>query len=148
MDGKAICEAMLYTYAELESLCNLCDKVIYKKAVHSAGQDAHKVYAVIQKYMNEKIAYCNTKVIIDEALNELKRADELKAFHFEGLSLNEIADRYGIDATLSASRVTNQRQHLCRHILKKYSAEKLLDVICDSSILMSKYRKRLTGAEK
>lgn len=148
MDGKAICEVMIYSYAEFEKLCDLCDKIVYKKATKSMGQDAHKVYDVIRRYMNEKIAYCNSKVIIDDALNEMKRTDELKAFHFEGLSGEKIAERYGIEPMQAIARVQVQRKYLIEHILKKYSAEKLLDIICDSGILMSRYRKRITGAQQ
>ena len=146
MNGKAICEAMIYTYAELENLCDICDGKIYKKAVHSIGQDAHKVYAVIRKYINEKIAYCNTKVIIDEALKGLKRSHELKAF-LAGEKEQEIARRYGIETSTAVVRIQSQIWQLTQQILKTYSTGKLLDVICDSHVLMSRYVQRI-GAKK
>lgn len=143
MNERAICEVMLYSYKDLEKKCRVIDMWIYNKAIYSAFSDTKEVLKDVEMLINEKIAYINTKVIIDKAIRNLNRSYELEQFHFKGWDSYKIADTINEKHGTIMSRLWRQREKLYDEILNLYSGEQLLDIICDSSWLMNRYKRAL-----
>lgn len=128
--GKAICEAILSKYKELETLCARAEA----KAVLIARRSRNrKVYTVIDEMTaltNEKIAYINAKVIIDTTLSTLPNTVELRKYYIDGHKRQPIWNE----------RVGEKKEQLFKAILKKYKTQELLDLIRDSQLLMDEVR--------
>ena len=143
MDGKAVCRVMLYSYQKLEGKCRVIDMHIKTKAIHSAFRNTMATYKEIEQLTSEKIAYINTKVIIDQALATLYRKYELEQHHLKGVSIEQLASEIKLAENTILSRAQRQRDALYEAILRIYTAEELLDIICDSEWLMSMYKREL-----
>lgn len=148
MDGRVICKVMLCSYRGLESKCDRIDKDIYNTAVHSAFKNTVETYKDIEQLTREKIAYINVKVIIDQALANLNRTYEIVQHHIKGVSIAQIATTLGATDNTIERRAYRQRVKLYDEILKEYSAEELLDIICDSGWLWGRYKKELKESHK
>ena len=143
MDGRVICRAMIYSYRELEQRCKRIDIIIYNTAIHSAFKNTMETYKEIERLTREKIAYINVKVIIDQALVLLKGKYEFEQHHIKGESVEQIATTLNVKWHTVETRLIRQRAKLYENILKRYSGEELLDIICDSGWLMSLYKREL-----
>lgn len=130
--GKAICEALMYRYKDLEARCERIDHDIKVKARGSRNKDIYEVYDEIMRLTNEKIACINAKVIIDDALDRMLCTTEIRA------QLNKEDDDIG----QGSERTERKKQKLAQVILDKYGVPKLLDLICDSQWLMNEVGRR------
>lgn len=130
--GKAICEALMYRYKDLEARCERIDHDIKVKARGSRNKDIFEVYDEIMRLTNEKIACINAKVIIDDALDRMLCTTEIRA------QLNKEDDDIG----QGSERTERKKQKLAQVILDKYGVPKLLDFICDSQWLMNEVGRR------
>ena len=143
MDDKVICRVMFYSYTMLEDKCECIDKDIYCMAVHSAFKNTMATYQAIERLTNEKIAYINVKVIIDKGIRNLKRNYELVQHHFNGVTIDELAQRLGTTVRAMTARVKRQREKLYEEILKEHKAEELIDILYQSYWLMHRYKREL-----
>ena len=148
MDSRIICSVMLYSYNGLESKCELIDKDLFNTAVRSAFRNTMEAVAEIEQLTAEKIACINTKVVIDQALSSLKRAYELEQHDIKGLTAEQIATALNEKEGTIKARISYQRIKLYEAIQDRYSGEELLNIICDSKWLMSRYRRELKHATK
>jgi hypothetical protein len=146
MDGRAVCKVMLYSYIQLEHRCELTDRAIYNMAIRSAYKNTFEVCADIEKQIEEKISYINTKVIIDKGIAKLNGKYELVQHHINGVSIDELMEKLGKSRTSIDNKLRYQRNKLYDAILNHYTAEELLSVICGSSWLMNRYKKALKEA--
>lgn len=143
MDSRIICEVMLYAYKELEDKCKKIDYKVLRVALGSRSNDVFESADRIYKLTDEKIAYCNTKVILDEAFKQMKRCDEIKAFHIQGLQCKDIAEQYNINVNLVCKRLVRQREKLYQTIIENNKAEDLQAIISDSGWLAGRYNATL-----
>lgn len=141
MNDYTVCRVMLQSYNALEKKCEVIDKLIYNTAIHSAFKNTVETYKEIELLTREKIVYINTRVIIDQALAKLNRTYEIVQHNIKGVSIGQIATTLGTTNGAIERRVYRQSVKLYDEMLKEYSAEQLLDIICDSGWLMSRYKK-------
>lgn len=141
MDGRAICRVMLNSYSALEDKCRVIDKHIYITAVHSAFRNTMDTCRDIEQMTKEKIAYINTKVIIDQALEKLNNKYELVQHVIKGIKEEQLATTLNTSKYMIRWKVAYQRDKLYEAMLRAYSAEELLDIIYDSEWLMKKYKR-------
>lgn len=139
MNDKAICEVMLYAYKDLERMCDKIEEKTWRIALGSIKNNVYEVADRLMNLTNEKIAYCNTKVILDKALTQMKRCDELKAYHIQGLQCNDIAEQYNISVNLVCKRLGRQRERLYQIIISNNKAEDLRAIINNSRWLTGRY---------
>jgi predicted DNA-binding protein YlxM (UPF0122 family) len=144
MDSRIICRVMLYAYIELEDRCEIVDKQLYNTAVRSAFNDTMETCKEMERLTGEKIAYINTKVIIDNALITLKSKYEIEQHHIKGKSVDDIAEQLNVPSTVVIGRLRRQRERLYKAILNVYSGRELLDIICVSEWLMNRYKREAT----
>ncbi len=116
---------------------------IYNTAIHSAFKNTTDTLKEIECLHFEKVAYINTKVIIDQAMAKLHRAYEIEQHHIKGMSIKQIATTLGVSEIAIECRAYRQREKLYAEILRQYSGEQLLDMICDSSWLMRMYKREV-----
>ena len=147
MNAKLICSVMLFNYNALEKRCEWIDKTIFNTAVHSARKDTWEVCKRIEQLTQEKIAYINTKVVVDNALATLNRTYELEHHHFNGGSIEEIANALNEKWKTIEQRACRQREKLYQAIESSYTAEELLEMISGSAWLMHKYKEAVKRAE-
>ena len=148
MDDKVVCKVMLNSYRGLEYRCGQIDKAIYNTAIRSAFKNTMKTYKEIEQLTAEKIAYINAKVIIDKALSKLTKKYEIVQHHIQGASIGDIATALGETENTIERRAYRQREKLYDEILKEYSGEELLDIICDSAWLMNRYKREVNQSDK
>jgi hypothetical protein len=139
MNDKVICEVLLYGYKELERRCEVIDIQVLRIALASRNNDVYESAERIFKLTDEKICYCNAKVIIDEAVKKMKKCDELKAFHIQGLQSKEIAEQEGILVATVLKRLQRQRDKLYQIIIDSNQSKDLQAIINTSRWLTSRY---------
>ncbi len=140
MDGNIICKTMLYAYKDLERKCKRVDNELLRVGVNSYSRHILEAFDKMANLIQEKRAYCNVKVIIDEAIKETQNIEELKNYHILGISIKDIAIRFDIKENTIIKRLIRQEKKLFEAILKKYEDIKLFKIIADSKWLMNKYR--------
>ena len=140
MNEKIICEVMFNAYKDLERLCNKAEERAWRVALGSINNDVLTVAEKIIRLNNEKIAYCNIKVIIDEAVKNIGKSAELKAYYIDGLTLEVIAEREDIATSTLHGKVERQLKKACEYITSNYDGDFLAGLIMDSKWLMVKYR--------
>lgn len=140
---KAICRVMLYSYPMLEHKCEEIDKDIYNTAIRSAFKNTMATYKDIERLTNEKIAYINVKVIIEHGISLLTSNYEIKQHHLKGVSLTDLAQALGASEIAVRDRIRRQRARLYERVLSVYKTEELLDILCNSNWLMSRYKREL-----
>lgn len=145
---KAICAVMLYSYPMLEDKCEMIDKDIYHTAIYSAFKNTMETYKEIEQLTNEKIAYINVKVIVEQGISNLGRSYEIVQHHLKGVRVLELTQRLGVAERTIRGRLARQRAKLYEEILKIYKAEDLLDIISSSQWLMYRYRRELKQSNK
>lgn len=143
MDGRVVCRVMIFSYRELEHRCELIDKAIYNTAVRSAFKNTMESYKEVERLIQEKIAYINVKVIIDQALHKVGKVYEIEQHHIAGVSVEKLAEQLKSNTNTIEHRLCRKREKLYRHILNVYSGEQLLDIICSSHWLMNRYKREL-----
>lgn len=143
MNEKVVCEVMLYAYKELEERCKKLDDKVVRVALASRSNDVYESAERIYKLTDEKISYCNIKVIIDEALNKIGRNDEVKAYHIDGEYYKDIIAREEISERCYMSRLQRQRAKIYKVITEKYDSEYLAELIRASGWLLSQYNKAI-----
>ena len=141
MNEKVVCEVMLYSYKELEERCKKLDDRVLSVALRSINKDVYESVEMICELTDEKIAYCNIKVIIDEALNKIGRNDEVKAYHIDGELCKDIIAREKISERAYFHRIKRQRAKLYEAITDKNDSEYLAGLIRASRWLLSEYNK-------
>lgn len=152
MDGKKICEVLLKSYKDLETLAEICDT----KMLSWALKQNTNIFKTIE-YMNniyiEKIAYCNLKVIIDEAILRIGHCEELKYVYFQGVKYNELENiiemttytlngkvfEYRNKTNAFINRVRTQRKNFYNYLTRRYDFEKIFNIMKDSKTLMHRY---------
>lgn len=139
MNEKVICEVMLYAYKDLEAHCKKIDEKALRVALASMNRDVHESADEIIRLTDEKIAYCNTKVIIDEALKGIGRHAELKAFYIDGVDYKDIIQREAITERGFFHRLRKQKEKLYQYILDNHKGQDLLAMISDSKWLSGEY---------
>lgn len=140
MDGKAICEVMLYSYKDLEEKCNGVEYRILKQAQRSRRADIYETFDKLVLLINEKIAYCNVKVIIDEAVEKIGDSRVVKGHYISGRSLKAIAEEYCLTTDEMSEMFFKQKKAVTRAILDAYSTDKLFEIISDSKWLLNQYK--------
>lgn len=141
MNEKIVCEVMLYAYKALEDRCEKLDDKVLRVALGSMNRGVFESTNEILKLTDEKITYCNIKVIIDEALNKIGRNDEVKAYHIDGEYYKDIIAREEISEKTYFRRLKKQRAKLYKAITDKYDGEYLAGLIRESKWLMEQYHK-------
>ncbi len=141
MNENIVCEVMLYAYKDLEKRCENLDCKVERVALASMNKDVYQSIETICKLTDEKITYCNIKVIIDEALNKIGKNAELKALHIDGEHYKDIIQREAINERTFYRRLKRQRELLCKAILKQYAVDYLVALIRESKWLMKQYYK-------
>ena len=139
MNGEVICEVMLYAYKELEVRCCIVEDKILRVAVSSMTMDTYQAVEKLFALNNEKIAYINIKVIIEEALQQMRNKSVLVAHYIHGKSYGEIARKLNVTERDIELVIARQRLKVLRIILKRYSIETLFNIISDSKWLRHKY---------
>ena len=140
MDHKIICKTMLYSYKDLEEQCKSVDNLILRQAIASKNRSTEEAFERIMDLTNEKIAYCNIKVIIDEAVAEMKNNAELKSYYILGWSIKKIEEQFNLLRQTLEWRLTKQREELYKIILSKHNGPELIEIMSDSWFLMKKYK--------
>ena len=138
---------MINSYRELENKCKQADKAIYNTAVRSAFKNTMEAYKEIERLTREKIAYINTKVIVDQALATLKRGYELEQNIIKGVKIEQLAIALNVNEQAIKARIRYQKEKLCEAILNIYSGKELIDIICDSEWLMNRYKREIKKTE-
>lgn len=147
MNGEVICEVMLCAYKDLEVRCAVVEDKILRVAVSSMTMNTYQAVEKLFALNNEKIAYCNTKVIIDEALQQMRNKSVLVAHYIHGKTCGEIAKKLNVTERDIELVITRQRQKVLRNILKRYSIETLFSIISDSKWLRHKYSQFINKAD-
>lgn len=147
MNDKVICKVMLSAYKDLEKMCNRVEERAWRCALGSIHNDVKEVADKIIQLNNEKIAYCNVKVIIDEAIKGIGRSTEIKGYYIDGLSTLDIIKQEQITEEAYRKRIERQRERLYQFIMDNYNREFLSSIIEDSYWLKNKYREKIE-AEK
>lgn len=140
MDGQAICEVMLNAYKDLEEKCKGIDYKILKEAQRSMRADIYDTFDRVANLINEKIAYCNVKVIIDEAIEKIGDNQYIKGVYILNKTITETAEAHCIKTVEAFALYEKQKKAVYRAILDAYSTEKLFDIISDSKWLVGRYR--------
>jgi methylphosphotriester-DNA--protein-cysteine methyltransferase len=138
MDGQTICEVMLYSYKDLEEKCNGLEYKIRRLCERSMHAGIHDTFSKAVTLINEKIAYCNVKVIIDEAVEKIGDSKALKEYYFKNRDIKAIAYAQSLKVAQAVELIEKQEQAVYKAILKAYSTERLLDIISDSRWLCNK----------
>ena len=146
MEAKLVCKVMLFSYRELEKRCDLIDRAIYTTAIRSAFRDTWEAYKEIEQLTREKVAYINTKVVIDQALATVKKKYELEQYHINGISIEKLAEEFNVNRNIIEHRLCRQREKLYKAMLNIYSGGELLNIICDSGRLKDKYKQAVKCA--
>lgn len=139
MDGNIICKTLLYAYKDLEWKSKMVDKELLKVAVRSASRPIYEAFDKCANLLMEKQAYCNIKVIIDEAIKETNGVEELKYRYVDGLKLCEIAEKVNYSIQCVETRSISQCDKLFETMLNKYGSRKMLEQIAKSRWLKYKY---------
>jgi hypothetical protein len=139
MNDRAICEVMLYAYKDLERMCDTVEAQVWRVALGSINNNVYDTAEKIIRLNNEKIAYCNIKVIIDEALKQMKRCDEIKAYHIDGLYYKDVIKQEAYTERTYWRRLQRQREKLYQIIIDSNKAEDLQAIISDSRWLTGRY---------
>ena len=140
MNGEAITETLLIAYKDLERYCDLVEHKVNKCIARSMFGDIYEAFDTMVKLTNEKIAYCNCKVIIDEALKGMT-ATELKLRYIKGLTIEQTAEATGQNERTICRKVRSQKERLMLRILNEYKQEFLLQMIQDSPNLKRIYKR-------
>lgn len=147
MNEKIICEVMLKSYKYLEAMCDQVEAKAIICALGSRNKDVFECAERLIQLNNEKITYCNIKVIIDEALNSISRNDELKAYYIDGEFYKDIAQREKITERTFFYRLKKQKKLLFEAIQEKYDTECLFELVRGSRWLFDRYHKAVRRAE-
>ena len=148
MDGVIVCKTMLYSYKDLEQKCKEVDETLLRIGYTSYNANVFETFDKMANLMVEKIAYCNIKFIIDEAITKMKKSTELKYFHISGIDYKDIVGKYNINQRTLFRRLKRQRDSLTKNILSQYEVVDLFNIISDSKWLMNKYREFIAGKTK
>jgi len=147
MNENIVCEVMLYTYKDLERMCEKVERQALKFALASRNRDVFESANKLLSLTDEKIAYCNIKVIVDEALNKIGRSNEVKAYHIDGEYYKDIMAREEISERTYLRRLKRQRAKLYEAITDKHDSEYLAGLIRASGWLLSLYNKAMSKAK-
>lgn len=160
MNEKIVCEVLLKSYKDLETLCEVCDHKTMSLALNN-NTDIFSTIESMNKYYIEKLAYCNIKVIIDEAILKIGHCDELKYLYFQGLKYQDLIDiielktytKFGKDweyrnpENTLVNRVRTQKKKLYNYLIRRYGIEKLFDLLKDSKTLIYRYEMLLKNKQ-
>lgn len=128
--GRAICEAILLVYKDLERECARLDVKANITARRSRGKNVFEAIDEMTNLTNQKIACINAKVIIDSTLDTLQNTVEFRKYYIEQCAR----------APIWNERVGKKKEQLFEAILKKYKTQELLNLICDSQWLLNEVR--------
>ena len=148
MNEKTVCEAILYAYKDLERMGEAVEEQAMRCAIGSRNRDIFECADELTRLTNEKIAYCNAKVIIDKAIKQMSRCDEIKAFHIQGLQCKDIAEQGNVTIDTVLKRLSRQRQRLYQIIIGSNKAEDLRQIIRDSKWLTGRHKAILKAQSK
>lgn len=143
MNEKIVCEVMLFAYKDLEKQCEKVEAQALRFALGSRNRDVFESVETLLKLTDEKIAYCNIKVIIDEALKSIGRNVELIDYYINGLDYKAIIEREKIYERMFFRRIKRQKELLCKAILKQYDVDYLFAMIRESEWLTKQYQTTL-----
>jgi len=138
---EIICEVLLNSYKDLERFSSICDKSILRCAINSHTRSVYSAFDIIADIMDEKNMYCNIKVILDEAINKLKRNTELKYRYIWDCRIIDMQEMLGVKKNTLYIRIIRQKKRLFTFLQRKYTTEQLFDLIKDSKVLMKRYRR-------
>lgn len=149
MDGQTICEVMLHAYKNLEERCRGVDYKVLTTSQRSMRADTTETFYKVTRLINEKIAYINTKVIIDKAVEKIGDSKALQDYYFKGRDVKSIARDYGLTAPKAVELIEKQKQSLIMAIIREYSPRRLWDIISDSRWMTSQCtaRKKENGSD-
>lgn len=142
MDQKIICKVMLYSYKYLIKKCEAVDEEIMKCGLVSFHTGIYSSFDKIVKLMNEKIAYCNIKVMVDKTLAEMKNKEAIEKYHILGISLKDLVNDFNSERTMFR-HLEKQREEFCKRLLAKNDEKKLVEIISDSKWLIYLYNEIL-----
>ena len=137
MNGQTICEVMLYSYKDLEEKCNGIEYKIRKQCEKSMHTSIYDTFDRVVLLINEKIAYCNVKVIIDEAVAKIGDGKAIKEHYCLGRDLKRIADEHSLKVPQVVELIEKQKHEVIMAILRAYSPRRLFDIISDSRWLVN-----------
>lgn len=152
MNEKIVCEVLLRSYKDLEALCEIADQKILSWALKQ-NADMFQTIERMNKCINEKIAYYNIKVLIDEAIKNIGHCEELKYNFLKGISSTKLENiielktyeykgqvcEYKNKRNAFVNRIRTQKKNLFNYILRTNNHEKLFNLIKDSGTLMHRY---------
>lgn len=138
MKRKVVCKTLLYEYRNLERYCEIVDSKLWRCGRTSMNKNVYEAVDSLIKLNNEKIAYCNIKVIIDEATSDKA---ELKAIYIDGQDFATLEAVTGLSQRTIFRKLAKQKERLYSYLINKYGFEYLFDLISDSKILLNKYKR-------
>lgn len=136
--GRAICEAILSVYKDLERECMRLDAKVNITARRSRDRNVFDAIDEITNLTNQKIACINAKVIIDKSIDTLPNTVEFRKYFIDQVKRPPVWNE----------RVEEKKEQLFKAIQKKYSTRELLNLIMDSQWLMTEVRRKKKQLDK
>nr|DAG81684.1 MAG TPA: hypothetical protein [Caudoviricetes sp.] len=147
MNKTILCEVMLRSYKDLEAKCELIESRAVRYALSSMNKDIYTCAETLLSLNNEKITLCNVKVVVDEAVKNIGRNAELKAFYLDGTHYMDIIQQEHMSLRTFFRRAKIQKERLCEAIQERYSDECLFELVRGSRWLFDRYHKAVRRAE-
>lgn len=148
MNDEVILKVFLQAYKDLETKCKVVEIQSLRVAFASRNKDVYECVETIIALNNQKITYCNVKVLIDDAISHIGRISEIKAYYLDAEDYKDIIKRINITERQLFGRIKRQRIEMLRYIKTQYDTEFLTGLISGSRWLMSLYNKEIKKAEK
>lgn len=142
MDINILCEAMLVLYKDLNKLCKNIDEQVEKIAVKSINIDVLDGFKKITDLTQKKVQLCNIKVLIDEALQDLKdqEKDLLVYKYIKRLSMEDIIAKLEISDRTYFRKKEKQINAIKCQILKRYTESELICEYATNKTTMGVYK--------
>lgn len=132
-----MCETLLISYKDLERMCKRVDAFIL-----NYGNQLASIFNVFDKMtdlINEKIAYCNIKVLIEEAFAVTEKNIELQYKYLLGYKNEDIIKKFELSERTFFRKIKKQKEQIFCEIKKRHSNKQLFDLISSSKELTMQF---------
>lgn len=136
-----MCETLLNSYMDLEALCDKVDERMLRYGLYSANfhTDIFNVFDKMTGLINEKIAYCNIKVLIEEACAEITSSTELQHKYLLGYKNEDIIKKFGLNIRTFFRKMQRQKEKVFFVMKNRQSKKQLFDLISSSTALTKRF---------
>lgn len=136
-----MCETLLTSYRDLEALSDKVDGRMLRYGLYSANLDTDffNVFDKMTGLINEKSAYCNIKVLIEEACAEITSSTELQHKYLLGYKNEDIIKKFGLSARTFFRKVQRQKEKVFFVMKNRQSRTQLFDLISSSKALTKRF---------